>query len=131
MCLLSSTLVSENEFGSFRNTKNLTCNNCNNLSRQLQQDLRPNLPNKSNGEHFEKINIKTVITSNNISLFQTTVHLENSRLWDQIWPRERMIKILRNRHLTHHQYNTSNSYAKFHLIWRIIGFRSKITQNYF
>ena len=35
-----STRVSENEFGSFNKTKNLTCNNCSNLLRQLQQDFQ-------------------------------------------------------------------------------------------
>ena len=43
--------------------------------------LRPNLPDKSNGEHFEKINIETVITYNNISLFQIKVYLENFKLY--------------------------------------------------
>ena len=56
--------------------------------------MYPNLSDKSNDEHFENIKIKTVITYNNISLFQITAYLENSRLWDQIWPKERMIKIL-------------------------------------
>ena len=61
-------------------------------------------------------------------LCQITVYLENSRLWDQIWPKERMIKIVRNRHWIHIQHNTSNSCAKFHLIFRIINFRSKFSQ---
>ena len=56
--------------------------------------LRPNL----NSEHFEKINIQTAITYNNIFLCQITVYLENFRLWNQIWPKERMITILRNWH---------------------------------
>ena len=49
-----STRVSENKF---RKIKNSACNNCSKI-------LRPNL----NGEHFEKINIETAITYNNILL---------------------------------------------------------------
>ena len=56
--------------------------------------LRPNF----NGEHFEKLNIKTAITYNSIFLCQITVYLENSRLWNQIWSKKRMITILRKRH---------------------------------
>ena len=66
VCLLS-------EYSSFRKriqiiygTKNLACNNCSKI-------LRPNLPEKLNGKHFEKINIKAVITCNNISLWRMTV----------------------------------------------------------
>ena len=112
-----STRVSENEF---RKTKNSASTNCSNL-------LRPNF----NGEHFKKINIKTAITYNNIFLCKITVYLENSRLWNQIWPKERMIKILRNRHcinIFRCGIITSNSCDKFHVIWRIINFRSKFTQ---
>ena len=68
ICYLSPT-VSENEF---RKTKNSACNNCSN-------PLRPNFPEKLNGEHFEEINSKTVITYNNIFLCQITAYLENSR----------------------------------------------------
>ena len=60
---------------------------------------------------LKKSSIKTVITYNNISSCQITVYLENSRLWDQIWPIERMMKILRNRHWIHNQHITSNSCA--------------------
>ena len=58
--------------------------------------LRQNLPKKLNCEPCEKMNIKTVVIY--ISLCQITVYLENSRLWDQTWPKERITKILRNRH---------------------------------
>ena len=37
-------------------------------------------------------------------------------------------KILRNRHNIHNQYNTSNSCAKFYLIWAIINSGSKFAQ---
>ena len=60
---------------------------------------------------LKKNPIKTVITYNNICLCQITVYLENSRLWDQIWPKERMMKILWNRHRIHNQHNTTNSCA--------------------
>ena len=106
--------------GSFRKTKNSACNNWSKI-------LRPNLSEKLSGEHFEKKSIKTVITYNNIFLCQITVYLENSRLWDQIWPKERMMKILRNRHWIHNQHNESNSCAS-HLICRIINFGSKSAQ---
>ena len=56
--------------------------------------LRPNL----NGEHLEKRNIQIAVTYNNMFLCQITVYLENSRLWIEIWPKERMIIFLRNRH---------------------------------
>ena len=84
--------------------------------------LRQNLSEKTNGEHCEKMNIKT---DSYIPLCQIKVYLENSRSWDQILPKERRIKILRNRHWIHIQHNTSNSCAKFHLICRIINFESK------
>ena len=77
--------------------------------------LRPNISEKLNGEYFEKINIKTVITYGNISIYQISINLENFRLWDQIWPKETMIKILRNKHWIHNQHITSKSCSKFHL----------------
>ena len=90
--------------------------------------LRPNL----NGEHFAKTNTKTAIPYINILLLQTTVYLENCRLWNQTWPKERMITILRNRHCINTIFIcttiTSNSCDKFHVIWRIINFRSKFAQ---
>ena len=92
----------------------------------------------------EKINIKTVITYNTIFLCQITVYLENSRLREQIWPKERMINIyiyifylhkniksiknIKIKILRHYQHNTSNSCSKFHLIWRIINSGSKLAQ---
>ena len=58
---------------------------------------------------LQKKPIKTVITCNNICLLQITVYLENSRLCNQIWPKDRTIKILRNRHWIHNQDNAFNS----------------------
>ena len=66
--------------------------------QQLKLDFETKSARKRDDEHFQKINIKIVIIYNNISLCQITVYLENSRLCDQIRPKERMIKILRNRH---------------------------------
>ena len=90
--------------------------------------LRPNL----NGEHFEKINIKTAVAYDNIFLCQITVYLENSRLWNQIWSKEIMITILRNRRCINTiiicSIIASNSCNKFHVIWRIINFLSKFAQ---
>ena len=59
-CYLSAR-VSENEFGSFKKTKNSACNNWSKI-------LRPNLPEKLSGEHFEKKPSKTVITYNYMSM---------------------------------------------------------------
>ena len=120
-----STPVSESEF---RKTKiwhativAIFWDNC-------SKNLRPNL----NSEYFEKTNIKTAITYNNIFICQNTVYLENCRLWNQIWPKERMITILRNRHCINAIFIwgiiTSSSCHKFHVIWRIINFRSKFAQ---
>ena len=47
---------------------------------------------------------------------------------EKIWPKKRMITILRSRHWIQIQHNTSNYCAKFHLIWRIINFGSKFAQ---
>ena len=114
-----STRVSENTCSK---TKNLAWNNCSNLWRQVQQDSEIK---------FEKINIKTSITYNNILLCQITGYLENSRLWNQIWPKEKMTTILRNRRYINTIIMcgiiTSNSYDTFHLIWRIIN----LPKNYF
>ena len=104
VCCYLSARVSENEFGSFKKTKNSACNNWSKI-------LRPNLPEKLSGEHFGKNPSKTVITYNNICLCQITVYLENYRLLDRIWPKKRMMKILRNRYWIHKQHNTSNSCA--------------------
>ena len=90
--------------------------------------LRTNL----NGEHFAKTNTKTTIPYINILLLQTTVYLENCRLWNQTWPKERMITILRNRHCINTMIIcgiiTSKSCNKFHVIWRTINFLSKFAQ---
>ena len=92
--------------------------------------LRPNL----NGEHFEKINIKTAthITKYSYAKLQS---MQIFRLSKQISPKERMIKILRN----WHYINTilicgiiiSNSIDKFHVIWRQSIFGLNLPQNYF
>ena len=42
---------------------------------------------------IEKINIKIVITYNNISLCQISVYFENFRLWDQFWSKEWIKKL--------------------------------------
>ena len=55
---------------------------------------------------------------------------ENSRLWDQIWPTERIIKILRNRHWIFNWHNISHSCDKFHVIWSIINFGCRFTQTF-
>ena len=91
--------------------------------------LRPNL----NAKHFEKINVKTAVTYNNIFLRQITVYyLENSNSWNQIWPKERAITILRNWHCINsiliHGIITSNPCDEFHVIWRITNIRSKFAQ---
>ena len=107
-----SARVSENELGSSFET--------------ILARFRPNLPEKLNDKNCEKINIKTVITYipiyiPNISLSQMSVYLENFRLWDQIWSKEWMMTILRNKHWI----------QKGHLIWRIINFGTKFPKNYF
>ena len=93
--------------------------------------LRPNL----NGEHFEKTNTKTAIPYINILLLQITVYLENSRLRNQTWTKERMITILRNRHCINTIIIcgtiTSNSCNKFHVIWRTTNFCLNLPKNYF
>ena len=93
-----------------------------------RKTLRPNL----NGEHFENINIKTAVTYNNIFLCQITAYLENSKLWSQIWPKQRMVTILRNRNSINTMFIcgiiTSNSCDNFRVIWRKINFRSKFAQ---
>ena len=92
--------------------------------------LRPIL----NGERFGKTNIKTVITYNSIFLCQITVYLENSRLWNQIWPKERIITNLRNRHCINTIFIcgiiTSNFCDKSHVIWGIINFLFKFAQKF-
>ena len=78
-------------------SKMSVCNNCSNLLTQLWQ-VETKIDEKLSDEHVEKINIKTVVIYSNMFLCRITVYLENSRLWDQIWPKEVIIKILRNRH---------------------------------
>ena len=76
--------------------------------------LRPNFPAKLNSEHCEKMNIKTVviyISMSNYSLFG------EFQIVGPTLAKRKNDKILRNRHWIHNQYNTSNSCAKFHLIW--------------
>ena len=89
---------------------------------------RPNL----NGEHFEKGNLETAVPYNSIFLCQITICLESSRLWNEIWPKERMTTILKNRNCVNTIFicstTTSNSCGKCHVIWRIINFRSKFWQ---
>ena len=85
--------------------------------------LRPNLAEKNEWWTFWKNNHQ-----NHISLCQIRVYLENFRLWEKIWPKERMMKIWRNRHWIHNQHKKSNSSAKFYLIWRIINFGYKFAQ---
>ena len=108
-------------------SKMSVCNNCSNLLTQLWQ-VETKIDDKLSDEHVEKINIKTVVIYSNIFLCRITVYLENSRLWDQIWPKEEIIKMLRNRHWICDQHNVSNSCANFDLIWRIINFGSKFAQ---
>ena len=108
-------------------SKMSVCNNCSNLLTQLWQ-VETKIDEKLSDEHVEKINIKTVVIYSNMFLCRITVYLENSRLWDQIWPKEVIIKILRNRHWIYDQHNVSNSCANFDLIWRIINFGSKFAQ---
>ena len=76
--------------------------------------LRPNFPAKLNSEHCEKMNIKTVviyISMSNYNLFG------EFQIVGPTLAKRKNGKILRNRHWIHNQYNTSNSCAKFHLIW--------------
>ena len=97
------------------------------FSDKCSKTLRPNL----NGEHVEKINIKTTATCKNIFPLQITTYSENSTLWNQILPKGRMITILRNRHCNTIficSVFTSNSCDKFHVICRIINFQSKFAQ---
>ena len=76
------------ELRPFRKIKSSACNIAAIFWNNCSKILRPNFPEKMNGECFEKVNIKTVILYNNISLCQTSVNLENIRLWNQIWPKE-------------------------------------------
>ena len=55
--------------------------------------LRPNLIEKLSGEYFEKTNIETVITYNNTSMYQVSVCLKNFKLWDQIWPKNELLRL--------------------------------------
>ena len=109
-----SKRVIENKFGSFRKTKNSAFNNWSKI-------LRPNLSKKFSGDDFEeKKPIKTLITYNNICICQITVYLENFRLWNQIWPKETIIKILRNTHWIHNQHNISNSCVSHCIIYQTL-----------
>ena len=87
--------------------------------------LRRNLPEKLNDEHFEKINIKTVISY--ILLPNYTLFVELQIVGLNLAKRKNY-KILRNRHWIHNQGNTSNSCDKSYFIWGIINFGSKFAQ---
>ena len=71
----------------FRNWKNWHATSVAIFWDSFSKTLRPNLAKKMIGEHFEKINI-------HLSLCQVTVYMEYSRLCDQIWPKERMVKVI-------------------------------------
>ena len=115
-CYLS-TRLSENQF---RKMKNAACSNCSNQDFETKFEWRTFWKNKHQNHH------QSHITKYFYAKLQS---MENFRLWNQVCPKERMIKILTNWHSINTIFMcaiiTSNSFIQFHLLWRITNSQCK------